>query len=154
MHKSALSLFTFLIILAVLSMSCSSTVKQPHGITNGQLASCPDSPNCVSSEVTSGAASIAPLPFSCTPEEAWLCLRSSIEAIGGSIEKDENNYLWATFRTKILRFVDDLEVRMDAPNHLIHVRSASRVGYSDFGVNRKRVEALRQRFAQEQQRLR
>ena len=64
-------------------------------------------------------------------------------ASGGTIQREESTYLWASFTSKRLRFVDDVELRVDADKHIIHVRSASRVGRSDFGVNRARVEMLR-----------
>ena len=69
--------------------------------------------------------------------------------MGGQIEQDTGAYLWAAFRSKGYRFVDDLECRMDIDSKVIHVRSASRVGHSDLGVNRKRVEALRSKMAQQ-----
>ena len=62
-------------------------------------------------------------------------------------QRDER-YLWATFSSRVFRFVDDLELRMDAPARAIHVRSSSRIGRTDFGANRKRVETLRAGFAE------
>jgi uncharacterized protein (DUF1499 family) len=70
---------------------------------------------------------------------------------GGKIQKEENGYLWTTFTTKVFRFVDDVELRMDETRGIIHVRSASRLGYSDMGMNRKRVETLRVRFHNEKE---
>ena len=70
--------------------------------------------------------------------------------MGGKIEADQDGYLWAVFTSRIFRFKDDLECRLAAPENLIHVRSASRLGYSDLGVNRKRVEALHKNFEQRQ----
>ncbi|OEU73436.1 MAG: hypothetical protein BA874_07210 [Desulfuromonadales bacterium C00003068] len=134
-------------------MSCSSTTKQPMGLINGQLAPCPNSPNCVSSEMSTSTAYIEPLAVKIEPEAAWLCLKRSIEGLGGTIKMAEDHYLWATFKTKVFRFVDDVELRLDADSKLIHVRSASRVGYSDLGVNQKRVELLREKFTEEQERV-
>lgn len=59
---------------------------------------------------------------------------------------EDERYLWATFSTRIFRFIDDLELRLDEENGVMHVRSSSRVGYSDMGANRRRVEDLRLRF--------
>jgi len=70
--------------------------------------------------------------------------------MGGKIVLEDGSYLWATFSTRIFRFIDDLELRMDEESDVIHVRSSSRVGYSDLGANRRRVEDLRLRFAQSQ----
>ncbi len=68
--------------------------------------------------------------------------------MGGKIEEEHDGYLWATFASRLFRFVDDVEFRMVSIDGIIHVRSASRVGYSDLGVNRRRVERLRTLFNQ------
>ena len=118
--------------------------KQPKtGKVDGQLRPCPDRPNCVCSEDAGKPSFIKPVNFSDTPERAWKDLEEVVGEIGGKIEKEENGYLWATFTTKVFRFVDDVELRMDETRGVIHIRSASRVGYSDMGANRKRVESLR-----------
>jgi uncharacterized protein (DUF1499 family) len=66
--------------------------------------------------------------------------------LGGVIVLVENGYLAATFQSPLFRFVDDVELRLDRPSGVIHIRSASRVGRSDLGKNRERVEAIRRRF--------
>ena len=119
-------------------------------MTAGKLSPCPRRPNCVSSEDDAGLSRIEPLTFTGTPETAWECLKRAIQGNGGTLEREGSDYIWAIFKTRLFRFVDDIEFRMDVKNEVIHVRSASRVGYFDFGVNRRRVEALRQRFSQEQ----
>ena len=116
------------------------------GLISGHLRPCPDSPNCVNSEGESTASAIKPLQFNDTVEQAWQRARHAVVSSGGRIQKEGPDYLWATFTTRWLRFVDDVELVMDGEHHLIQVRSASRVGYSDFGVNRARVEKLRQSF--------
>jgi uncharacterized protein (DUF1499 family) len=73
-------------------------------------------------------------------------LKEALVEMGAEIQKEGNGYLWATFTTRVFRFVDDMALRMEAARGVIHVRSASRVGYWDLGVNRKRVETLRVRF--------
>lgn len=142
-------LIPLLNVLAMLTVSCAYQGKGPAGLTDGKLAPCPGSPNCVSSEEASEPSRIEPLIFTGNPEAAWDCLKRAVLGMGGTIGRDEDDYLWATFKTSLFRFVDDVEFRMDAPNTVIHVRSASRIGYSDFGVNRKRVETLRRRFSEE-----
>lgn len=151
MNKSTVYLLPLILFLAVSTMSCSTTTKHPLGLIDEQLAPCPNSPNCISSEMSTSTAYIEPLAVIVEPEEAWLCLKRSIEGLGGTIKRRDDRYLWATFKTKVFRFVDDVELRFDADSKLFHVRSASRVGYSDLGVNRKRVEILRERFAEEQE---
>ena len=87
-----------------------------------------------------------PDTFSGEPGAAWEHAKEALTELGGRIEKDTGDYLWATFRSRIWRFVDDTELRLDAAGKVIHVRSASRVGKGDLGVNRKRVERLRNLF--------
>ena len=107
------------------------------GLVNGMLAPCSSKPNCVSSEEgTAGRAKIAPLPLSSLES-----VTTAIEAAGGIITKSDDNYLSAEFSSGTFKFVDDLEARLDGGQ--VHIRSASRVGYSDRGVNKARAEALR-----------
>jgi uncharacterized protein (DUF1499 family) len=72
--------------------------------------------------------------------------------MGGKIQEEHDGYLWTTFTSRLFRFVDDVEFRMVSTDGIIHVRSASRVGYSDLGVNRRRVEKLRTLFNQKKDR--
>jgi len=117
---------------------------EPPGLADGRLAPCPDRPNCVSSEETPGSrAHVAPLVWR---EGAMTVLEAEIRDMGGRIHARENDYLAAEFSSRLFGFVDDLEVRADEPRGVIHLRSASRVGYSDGGVNRARVTALRARY--------
>ncbi len=92
------------------------------------------------------------LAFTGTPGAALECLKRAIEDIGGAIEFESGGYIWAVFKTTVFRFIDDMEFRIDPRNRVVHLRSASRIGYYDFGVNRRRTAALRQRFLQEQAR--
>jgi uncharacterized protein (DUF1499 family) len=126
----------------------SHRVEPTVGPVEGRLRSCPETPNCVCSEPgTRKDVTVVPLPFSDEPALAWDRAKAAVRSLGGTIERESDTHLWATFRTTLLRFVDDLELRLDHANNVIHVRSASRVGRSDFGQNRRRVEALRARFA-------
>ena len=114
------------------------------GLQNGRLRKCPDSPNCVCSQDEDAAHCIEPLRFTDEPTVAWnrlieLVRRQSRVRI---VECNEG-YLHAEFTTKWFRFVDDVEFLLDASGSLIHVRSASRIGYSDLGLNRRRIEAIR-----------
>ncbi|MCK5121216.1 MAG: DUF1499 domain-containing protein, partial [Methylococcales bacterium] len=93
-------------------------------------------PNCISSEygkieaINVGQAE---------PTLAWDKLKQIIVSQNGNIQTETNDYLWAIFKTPVLGFVDDVEARFDSSKNLIHLRSASRVGYYDFGANRKRL---------------
>jgi len=137
---------TILLLLPLLSslLSCSST--PPAGkLTEGHLRPCPDRPNCVSSENTTGAP-VTPISFKSSPQEAWQIMQTVIEERGGKINDRRPTYLWATFTSRLFRFVDDVELRLEPEEKIMHIRSGSRVGYADFGVNRKRVEAIRELF--------
>ena len=73
-------------------------------------------------------------------------MKTIVSGMGGSIQAEKTDYLAATFSSSIFGFVDDLEIRIDTEQNIIHLRSASRVGRGDGGVNRKRVERLKQLF--------
>ena len=120
------------------------------GAKNGRLAPCPRSPNCVASQGDPADRThyIAPIAFKGDPGAAWRALRETVAASERvKIVDEREGYLRAEFATKVIGFVDDVEFLLDAPARAIHVRSASRLGYRDFGVNRARVEALRTRLA-------
>jgi len=115
---------------------------QNLGVKEGRLAACKRSPNCVSSQADAGDREhyIAPIAF----KGNVAALRSAVESMPrSSVIRQDGNYLYAEYRTKLLRYVDDLELWYDEGAGLVHVRSASRLGRRDFGVNRERVEALR-----------
>ena len=113
---------------------------------DGHLAPCPDTPNCVNSEHVHGKATIDPLQVSGSLLQSWQALQLAVQEEGGEIEMVNDTFLHTTFRSRIFRFVDDVTCRLDRKNQLIHISSASRVGYSDLGVNRKRVERIRTRY--------
>jgi uncharacterized protein (DUF1499 family) len=146
-----LFLIPALVCLVASAVSCASPDKRPVGLVDGRLAPCPESPNCVSSEAAAGPSAVEPLAFTVAPEAAWAALKRTVVTMGGRIEREDPGFLWAIFKTRVLRFADDVEFRMDLARRRIHVRSASRTGYSDFGVNRRRVEKLRRQFALELQ---
>ena len=117
------------------------------GISQGKLSPCPDSPNCVSSQSPDPSHFVEPLSYTDSQTDATARLLKLIESMPRTqIISNTGNYLHAEFTSLIFRFVDDVEFLFDKEKNLIHVRSASRVGYSDLGMNRKRIEALRQQF--------
>jgi len=103
-------------------------------LINGKLATCPDKPNCISTE----SYDLPPIQIQNT-HQPWLTLQSVITGLGGTLKKSGPDHLWATFDTSLLKFTDDVEARLDQKNKLIHLRSASRVGYYDFNTNKKRL---------------
>jgi len=129
----------FFVVLAVLSQQ-----EPKHlGLKNGKLRACSDAPNCVCSEdFMKGDKLHFIQPFSAHAAD-WKRLQAIIIQQGGKLEKVENHDLHATFSSPIFHYVDDVECRWDEAEGVIHIRSASRVGHSDLGANRARVEALR-----------
>jgi uncharacterized protein (DUF1499 family) len=110
------------------------------GVKDGRLAPCRRTPNCVSSQAdpSDGEHYIAPIRFTGTMAD----LRGLVESMERvTVIAAQDNYLYAEYRSKLLRYVDDVELYLD--KGMVHVRSASRLGRRDFGVNRKRIEALR-----------
>lgn len=135
----------FLAILLALVVLGSCAVPDLGLGADGRLGACPASPNCVCSESGGEEGSFIPsleIPEGVTPEEAFEALADVVGARAKVTERTDG-YLRAVFTTRLLRFRDDFEARLDAAEGRIHVRSASRLGYSDLGANRKRVEGLR-----------
>ncbi len=125
--------------------------KRPNylGVKDGRLARCKSTPNCVSSQADAadGAHFIAPIRFKGAAPAGMTALRQAVEGMErATVIRQEANYLYAEFRSRLMRYVDDVEFMFDEKAGLIHVRSASRLGIRDFGVNRARVEALRSRI--------
>ena len=113
---------------------------------NGRLAPCKRTPNCVSSQADPADAEhyIAPISVKASPVEAIAAVRRALERMERvRVIREQPGYLYAEFRTRLLRYVDDVEFAFDEGAQVMHVRSASRLGRSDLGVNRKRVEAIR-----------
>lgn len=119
-------------------------------LVDGKLKPCPDSPNCVCSEYSGNAHWIEPLIFPGDPDAAWARLIGILQdQPRTTIVSQTDDYIEARARTRILRFEDVLEFRLDRAARQINVRSASKVGYSDLGANRRRVESLRKLFCDE-----
>lgn len=130
------------------SLSITSPGPGPLGLIDGRLAGCPDSPNCVSCEAPDEPHHVAPLEFASDPQEAFARLRRLVESLpGAKLEQSAPTYLRFTFTTRLFRFVDDVEFQLVEDAREIRCRSASRAGHSDLGVNRARIEQIRDRFA-------
>ena len=139
---------TILSCLGVLIMFHNAAAGTVLGVHGGKLAACPSTPNCVSSQATDAEHSIAPLTYGTSLADAKARLKRVVgEMPRTRLISETDDYLHFEFTTRIMRFVDDVEFYFDDAAKRIHVRSASRVGRSDFGVNRKRVEQIRAAFA-------
>lgn len=124
--------------------SFSGTRPSNLGLNQDRFADCPSTPNCVNSFSTDPAHSIAPLRYSVAPEQAFSNLKQTIASLPRTkIIQATDRYIYAEFTSKIMGFVDDVEFYLDKAANVIHVRSASRLGESDLGVNRQRIESIR-----------
>ena len=120
------------------------------GVKEGRLSPCPASPNCVVSQgETDAGHAIAPLTYTGDAAAAMAALRQVIETQPNSeVIEQTDTYLYAEFTSRLMGFVDDVEFYLDPTQAgTIHVRAAARLGQSDLGVNRKRVETIRAAFA-------
>ena len=117
------------------------------GLKNHRLSLCPETPNCVSSQEKFSQKSIQPIIFEDSLEQAKDRIYRVINSMRGTrIITKKVLYLHVEFTSEVLQFIDDVEFYFDVSQPLIHVRSASRWGYWDFGVNRRRVENIRAEF--------
>ena len=112
-----------------------------------KFSPCPDSPNCVSSQSTDKRHFIEPLNYTGDIADARKKLIDILENTKRvNLRKAGMNYIHAEFRSSIFRFIDDVEFSFPTDKNIIHVKSASRKGYYDFGANRRRAERLRVTF--------
>ena len=137
------------ILSCVFFVGCSGTMPQ-LGVDSGQLMPCPDKPNCVSSQATDEAHFVEPIHFIGTRQDAQVRLLQMLDVMERTkIIVTEEKYIQVEFTSKILGFVDDVEFYFPSTKSektTINFRSASRLGHSDHGVNRKRIELIRKQF--------
>jgi uncharacterized protein (DUF1499 family) len=125
-------------------VSCTGSIPSTLGVSGSGMAPCPSSPNCVSSDAQDSDHQISPLQLTEPATEAWVVVQDLLAKLPRTrIVSDKPGYLHAECRSALLGFVDDLELNLRPSEGVIAVRSASRLGYSDFGVNRRRIEELR-----------
>ncbi len=151
--RRVLILLAFVIVVilgaTLAMMSIFSRKPADLGVANGRLADCPTSPNCVSTQANDAEHRMEPIPFTGSSEEAMQRIKELVEEMPRTkIVTVEDNYLHAEFRSSVFRFVDDVEFLVDPKERAIHFRSASRVGYSDLGVNRRRMEQIQKGFSE------
>jgi len=136
-------------VAGVFLLSLTASPPKSLGVHDGKLAELPDTPNCVSTQTENPDQRMTPLAYAGSPEGALSKLREIVESMPRSrIVEQQDQYLRAEFRSAIFRFVDDVEFLIDPESEQIHFRSASRVGHSDMGVNRDRMERIRERMVQ------
>lgn len=129
----------------VLLASCAGSPPSTLGLNGGNLYPCPDKPNCVSSQASDSDHQVQAWPYQGHPADAKQKLIGLIQGTdNATLVSQQDNYIHAEYKTKLMGFVDDVEFLITPAK--VHMRSASRVGYSDLGANKKRVETLAEQF--------
>lgn len=129
------------------------TLMQGYSEDAMELPACPNSPNCVSSSAVDPSHHVEPFPIFINGKKSIDLLFKIIKNLPRTkIIELSDNYLHTEFESRIFRFIDDVEFLANEDQKIIEVRSAARVGYGDFGVNRKRIEMLRALYLEEVER--
>jgi len=149
--KTAFIIFLILIVGFVILLYNAQKISRAvgaSGLVDGMLSQCPDKPNCVCSEYIADTSHyITPLIIpKNNAVDTVTVLKNVIREMGGTIQVESRDYIAATFTSVIFKFVDDLELRIDSDKNIIHIRSASRVGHGDMGVNKKRTDLLKELY--------
>jgi uncharacterized protein (DUF1499 family) len=145
-HSIAWSLL--LVLPAMALFSCAGTRPAGLGVHDGRLRPCPPSPNCVCSEDSDKGHGVAGLAFTGDPAAAFARAgEAALSLPNTKLIGETGDYMHFESTSALMGFVDDLELQLMPGRDEIAVRSASRLGHGDLGVNRKRVEELRATFA-------
>lgn len=133
--------------LIFVATACRGTRPVEIGVRDGALTSCPNKPNCVTSGQADPDHKIAAFAVKTSPEDSLKKIKGIVEAMPRtSIVEERVDYLYVEFESMIMRYVDDVEFYAPKGGSEVQVRSASRIGHSDLGVNRKRVEEIRSAY--------
>jgi len=134
---------TFVLTCSLVLTAC--TGARPHnlGVVNSQLAPCPDTPNCVSSDSLDESHYVPAFKLEASSELVWSEIKLYIDSQSNmEIVRELKDYLYVESTSTLMRFVDDVELHLREQDGIIAVRSASRYGKSDFGVNKERIDDL------------
>jgi uncharacterized protein (DUF1499 family) len=138
------SLAAIIIITSSLFSNSAIAATTDLGVHNGYLSGCPESPNCVVSQNGDETHAIAPIPYHTDLATARATLVKVLSVVPRTtIIQQTDNYLQAESKSRIFGFIDDVEFYFPENESVIQMRSASRVGESDLGVNRRRMEQIR-----------
>ena len=123
----------------------------PYGLVKSKLAPCPKKPNCICSEYPEDISHfVDAISYNNMDEDViFQSIQDAIKKTGGIILNVQGDYIAASYISKIFRYFDDFEVRIDRKSKLIHLRSASRVGHSDMGANLKRIKNVKKKLTQQ-----
>ena len=143
-------LISLLVSVAFAVMSATARRPKTLGVSDGRLAPCPDSPNCVSTRADREQQRMDSISLTVDAGDAMAALKRVVSAMSrAEVITADDNYLHAEFTSALFRFVDDVELFVNREERVIHFRSASRSGRSDFGVNRKRMQVVVAAFQRE-----
>ena len=136
-----------LFAIGMIGLSLSSRMPSNLGVRDGRLAPCPETPNCVSTQADDQLHWIAPLDVPDDVDDPLGLIAEIVRSLpGATVMESGPEYLRSEFRSSLFRFCDDVEFLIETGGRRIHFRSASRVGRSDLGVNRARMEDIRARW--------
>jgi len=147
--KKNLKFFIRPLLISMILWGCSGNQTERQYSESSGFLDCPDTPNCVSSLAKNPKYRVEPFKLKKDPKTSWDIVQKMVGSLSRTkIVSADNNNIHAECRSMIFRFVDDLTLNLTPSNGIIHIRSASRIGYSDLGVNRHRVESLRKKLQQ------
>lgn len=145
--KKNLKVFIGSLMLITILWGCSWNPTERQNSEPSGILDCPDTPNCVSSLAKNPKLRVEPFKLKKDPKTSWDIVQKTVGQLPRTkIVSVDNSDIHAECRSLIFRFVDDLTLHLTPSNGIIHIRSASRTGYSDLGVNRRRVENLRKKL--------
>lgn len=147
-RKDKIKMWIAIVVVVMISGVFISTLiankKVPKlGVVDGKLTDTPQTPNAVSSQTTDEDKKVAPFPYKENLQSTKDGIKLAVKAYGDvKIIEEKADYLRYVFTTGLMRYNDDVEFYFDDQNKVVHFRSASRMGYSDMGLNRERYNAL------------
>ena len=145
--KKMIKFFIGYLMFVSILWGCSGNSADRHNSKSSGFLDCPDTPNCVSSLAKNPKYRVEPFKLKKDYKTGWAIVQRSVGSLPRTkIVSADNSDIHAECRSMIFRFVDDLTLHLNPSNGIIHIRSASRTGYSDLGVNRRRVESLRKKL--------
>jgi len=134
---------TFILTCSLVLTACTGARPLNLGIVNSTLAPCPETPNCVSSDSVDASHYVPAFKLEASSEQVWSEIKLYLDSQSNmEIVRELKDYLYVESTSTLMRFVDDFELHLREQKGIIAVRSASRYGKSDFGVNKERVDAL------------
>lgn len=145
--EKMLKIFTGALMFITVLCGCSGNRSEQHNSELLGFLDCPDTPNCVSSLAKNPKYKVEPFKLKKDPKTSWdIVVKTVVSLSRTTLVSTSSSDIHAECRSMIFRFVDDLTLHLIPSNGIIHIRSASRTGYSDLGVNRRRVERLRKKL--------